>query len=45
VRNGTPASMRDLVHAAVMLNNNVTKIASFDGGFDQVNGIERLVLD
>jgi predicted nucleic acid-binding protein len=44
VRQGTPASMRDLVHAAVMLNNDVTKIASFDGGFDGVEGIERLRL-
>ncbi len=45
VRDGTSASMRDLVHAAVMLNNDVTKVASFDGGFDQVKGIERLPLD
>jgi hypothetical protein len=45
VRGGTPASMRDLVHAAVMLNNDVTTIASFDGGFDQGKGIERLLLD
>jgi predicted nucleic acid-binding protein len=44
VRQGRPASMRDLVHAAVMLNNGVTKIASFDGGFDDVEGIERLRL-
>ena len=44
VRGGTPASMRDLVHAAVMLNNDVTKVASFDGGFDHVKGIERLPL-
>jgi predicted nucleic acid-binding protein len=45
VRGGTPASMRDLVHAAVMLNNDVTTIASFDGGFDHVKGIERLRLE
>jgi len=45
VRAGTPASMRDLVHAAVMLNNDVKKIASFDGGFDHVKGLERLSLD
>jgi predicted nucleic acid-binding protein len=37
--------MRDLIHAAVMLNNDVGTIASFDGGFDQVKGIERLPLD
>jgi predicted nucleic acid-binding protein len=45
VRGETPASMRDLVHAAVMLNNDITKIASFDHGFDHVEGIERLALD
>ena len=28
VRRGTPASMRDLVHAAVMLNNEVRQVAS-----------------
>jgi predicted nucleic acid-binding protein len=45
VRDGTPASVRDLIHAAVMLNNDVKSIASFDGGFDNVKGIERLSLD
>jgi len=45
VRGGTPASVRDLVHAAVMLNNDVRSVASFDGGFDHVKGIERLTLD
>jgi predicted nucleic acid-binding protein len=45
VRDGTPANMRDLVHAAVMLNNDVHSIASFDAGFDHVEGIERLALD
>jgi predicted nucleic acid-binding protein len=44
VRGGAPASMRDLVHAAVMLNNGLTKVATFDGGFDHVTGIERLPL-
>ncbi len=44
VRAGTPASVRDLLHAAVMLNNEVTRIASFDEGFDHVPGIERLAL-
>jgi predicted nucleic acid-binding protein len=33
------------MHAAVMLNNDVRFIASFDGGFDNVKGIERLPLD
>ena len=45
VRAGTLTSMRDLVHAAVMLNNELTKIASFDGGFDEVSGIVRLRLE
>jgi predicted nucleic acid-binding protein len=44
VKGGTPASMRDLVHAAVMLSNDVRRIASFDGGFDHIEGIERLTL-
>lgn len=39
------ASVRDLLHAAVMRNNDVTRIASFDRGFDEIEGIERLPLD
>ena len=34
-------SIRDAVHAAVMLNNGVTTIATFDRGFDLVPGITR----
>jgi hypothetical protein len=45
VRAGARASVRDLLHAAVMLNNGVETIASHDGGFDEVKGIERLRLD
>jgi hypothetical protein len=37
-------SVRDAVHAAVMLNNGVTQIATFDAGFDRLPGIERLAL-
>ena len=37
-------SVRDAVHAAVMLNNGVEEIASFDTGFDLVPGIRRVVL-
>lgn len=44
VRAGSAASVRDFVHAAVMLNNDVTAVASFDTGFDHVKGIERLPL-
>ena len=41
----TGASVRDLVHASVMLNNGVTRIASFDSGFDSVPGVKRVSLD
>ena len=36
--------VRDAVHAAVMLNNGVEEIATFDAGFDRVPGIRRLDL-
>lgn len=35
-------SVRDAIHAAVMLNNSVTRIATFDEGFDTIDGIERV---
>jgi len=35
-------SARDAVHAAVMLNNDVEWIATFDAGFDRVPGVRRL---
>ena len=35
-------SARDAVHAAVMLNNDVEWIATFDAGFDSISGIRRL---
>lgn len=34
-------SVRDAVHAAVALNNDVPRIASFDRGFERIAGIER----
>ena len=37
--------IRDSLHAAVMLNNSVSSIATFDRGFDAIPGIERLSLD
>ncbi len=37
-------SVRDALHAAVMLNNRVTDIATFDKGFDHIAGITRLRL-
>ena len=38
------AGVRDAIHAAVMLNNNVREIATFDAGFDAIPGIRRLAL-
>jgi hypothetical protein len=37
-------SVRDAIHAAVMLNNGMTDIASFDRGFDDIEGITRIAL-
>lgn len=33
---------RDLIHAAVMLNNGVQTIVSTDSHFDQLDGIRRI---
>jgi predicted nucleic acid-binding protein len=41
---GIGASARDAVHAAVMLNNDVEWIATFDSGFDEISGIRRMRL-
>jgi predicted nucleic acid-binding protein len=38
------ASVRDAIHAAVMLNNGVREIASFDAGFDRIPGLRRHAL-
>ena len=35
-------SARDAIHAAVMLNNDIEYIATFDKGFDCIPGIRRL---
>jgi uncharacterized protein len=37
-------SVRDAVHAAVMLNHDVSEIATFDEGFDALDGIKRVAL-
>ena len=37
-------SVRDAVHAAVMMNRGVESIASFDRGFDRIGSIRRLEL-
>lgn len=44
VEAGAPG-VRDAVHAAVMLNNGVHRIATFDAGFDRIEGIERVPLE
>jgi len=36
--------VRDALHAAVMLNHDVTDIATFDEGFDRIEGVARLRL-
>lgn len=38
-------SARDAVHAGVMLNHDVKHVATFDRGFDRVEGVVRLVLE
>ena len=35
-------SARDAIHAGVMLNREVTRIATFDRGFDRVEGVGRV---
>ena len=43
---GAPGlSVRDAVHAAVMLNHDIRDIATFDTGFDDVRGIARVALN
>ncbi len=41
---GSGVSVRDAIHAAVMLNHEVRQIATFDTGFDRVEGIGRVPL-
>ena len=41
---GAGVSVRDAVHAAVMLNNDVSEIATFDTGFNAIDGIRRMPL-
>jgi hypothetical protein len=37
-------SVRDALHAAVMLNHDIADIATFDQGFDAIPGIRRVAL-
>jgi predicted nucleic acid-binding protein len=41
---GAGISARDAVHAAVMLNHEIRLVATFDTGFDEIKGVERLTL-
>jgi predicted nucleic acid-binding protein len=42
---GSPGvSVRDAVHAAVMLNHDIRDIATFDAGFEGIRGITRIPL-
>jgi uncharacterized protein len=42
---GSPGvSVRDALHAAVMLNHDIHEIATFDPGFDAIRGIARVDL-
>ena len=41
---GERVSARDAVHAAVMLNRDVTRIATFDRGFGAIAGVEPIAL-
>ena len=44
VTTGPDIGVRDAIHAAVMLNNDVVQIATFDEGFDRIAGVERVEL-
>ena len=44
VCDGSGVGVRDAIHVAVMLNHNVHEIATFDRGFDHIDGVERLML-
>jgi predicted nucleic acid-binding protein len=37
-------SVRDAIHAAVMLNNNIQQIATFDAAFERIPGIRRVAM-
>ena len=41
----TGVSVRDTIHASVMLTNSISRIATFDEGFDRVPGVRRAKLE
>jgi hypothetical protein len=40
----TGLGVRDALHAAVMLNHDVTEIATFDEEFDRIDGLSRVTM-
>jgi uncharacterized protein len=38
-------SARDAIHVGVMLNHDITDIASFDDGFDRIRGVTRVPIE
>ena len=44
VSSSTVIGVRDALHAAVMLNNEVTDIATFDAAFDRIDCVRRFGL-
>ena len=45
IRTVEAISVRDAIHAAVALNHGVRHVASFDRGFDAIDGIARVPLE
>jgi predicted nucleic acid-binding protein len=45
VSHSSAISVRNAIHAAVMLNHDVTDIATFDEGFDRIEGVRRIAFD
>ena len=44
VCDGRGVGVRDAIHAAVMLNNDLKEVATFDAGFDLIHEVRRLPL-
>ena len=42
LQDSSAIGVRDAIHAAVMLNHDVSEIATFDAGFDHIEGIRRI---
>jgi predicted nucleic acid-binding protein len=43
LRRGEGLSSRDALHVAVMRHHGVSRILTFDGGFDRVEGVQRVI--